>query len=436
MENRDALDSFAHIADYFLLNNRDIYFRADDSIIRVQAGQPRFIRRSRGYVPLPVSLNQKIPKILGCGAGLKNTICLTRNQDAFLSQHIGDLDNVMNVNYFKETIDHVTQIFDIQPDIIAHDLHPGYHSTGYATAQKGLKKIGVQHHHAHAVSCMAENELDENVIAITLDGTGYGTDGHIWGGEILLCNPQEFTRKAHLSYIWMPGGDAAVLEPWRMAASVLFHAFGIDFLSLDIPYIKQIEAEKLSFICQMMEKKVNSPLTSSAGRLFDAIASLLCVRHKISYESQAAMELESIADKSLMADGLKEKGFTDEIYGFDIVQSKNPGNNDLFEIDMMTCIRQITADIEQKKSAATIGFKFHQTLSAAFTKAAVIVSQKTGIEKIVLSGGVFNNDIILNQMIRRLTEKEFRVYTHTKVPTGDGGICLGQAVVAAALEGR
>nr|MBC8438083.1 carbamoyltransferase HypF [Candidatus Desulfobacula maris] len=298
IENEEALDSFSHIADYFLMHNRDIYFRADDSIVRFQAGKPRFIRRSRGYAPLPVSLNQKMPKILGCGAGLKNTICLTRNNYAFLSQHIGDLDNVRTYDYFQNTIDHVKQIFNIQPDIIACDMHPGYYSTEYAKAQNNVKKIAVQHHHAHAVSCMAENDLDEQVIAITLDGTGYGTDGHIWGGEILLCTQKTFKRKAHLSYIKMPGGDAAVLEPWRMAASVLYQAFGKDFLNLDIPYIKEMEKENLSFVCQMMEKNLNSPLTSSAGRLFDAIASLSCVRHKISYESQAAMELESLADKN------------------------------------------------------------------------------------------------------------------------------------------
>nr|MDA3790403.1 carbamoyltransferase HypF [Desulfobacula sp.] len=436
LENEDALDSFSHIADYFLLHNRDIYFRADDSIITVQAGKPRFIRRSRGYAPLPVVLNKIMPKILGCGAGLKNTICLTRNNYAFLSQHIGDLDNVRTYDYFQNTIDHVKQIFNIQPDIIAYDMHPGYYSTDYAKAQDGVKKIAVQHHHAHAAACMAENDLDEEIIAVTLDGTGYGTDSHIWGGEILLCTQKNFKRKAHLSYIKMPGGDAAVLEPWRMAASVLYQAFGNDFLNLDIPYIKEMEKENLSFVCQMMEKNLNSPLTSSAGRLFDAIASLLCVRHKISYESQAAMELESIADKNLIEDVLTKDVSIDEVYGFDIVQNKTNGDDDLFEIVMMTCVRQIVADLRQNKSIGSISSKFHHTLVAAFTQATFRVSKETGIQKIVLSGGVFNNDIILNQMIRTLEEKNLKVYTHTKVPTGDGGICLGQAVVAAALQGN
>ena len=426
IDNEEALDAFSHIADYFLLHNREICFRADDSIARIQAGKTRFIRRSRGYAPLPVAMNNPMPKILGCGAGLKNTVCLTRKNDVFLSQHIGDLDNIKVYDFYQNSIDHLKQIFDIQPGIIAHDLHPGYMSTGYAMAQKSIKKIGVQHHHAHAVACMAENNLDEPVIAITLDGTGYGTDGHIWGGEILVCTQKGFKRNAHLSYMRMPGGDAAVLEPWRMAASLLYQAFGNDFLSLDIPFIKQMDKEKLFFICQMMEKNLNSPLTSSAGRVFDAIASLLCIRHKISHESQAAMELEAVADEDP----------AEKAYGFDLVENKKEGSIGAFQINLEACIRQIVADLRQGVTNGCISSKFHHTLVQAFLAAAMIVSKKTGIKKTVLSGGVFNNDIILNRMIHSLEENDLKVYTHTKVPTGDGGICLGQAVVAAALEGN
>ena len=431
IDNEDALDAFSHIADYFLLHNRDIYFRADDSIVRVQAGKTRFIRRSRGYAPLPIFLNRKMPKILGCGGGLKSAVCLTRDNYVFLSQHIGDLDNVRVYDFFKDSINHLEQILDIQPDIIAYDMHPGYMSTDYAKARKNVKKVAVQHHHAHAVACMAENDLDEQVIAITLDGTGYGTDGHIWGGEILLCTQKEFKRQAHLSYLKMPGGDAAVLEPWRMAASALYQVFGNDLLDLDIPYIKQMEKENLSFVCQMMEKNLNSPLTSSAGRLFDAVASLVCIRHRISHESQAAMELEAVADKNAMDDFPAGNG-----YGFDLVQSENQGKDGLFEINMMACIRQIVRDLRQGISPAGISSKFHHTLVKAFAAATDRVSKETGIKKVVLSGGVFNNDIILCRMIRILEENHLKVYTHTKVPAGDGGISLGQAVIAAALEGN
>ncbi|MDA3788633.1 MAG: carbamoyltransferase HypF, partial [Desulfobacula sp.] len=229
-------------------------------------------------------------------------------------------------------------------------------------------------------------------------------------------------------YIRMPGGDAAVLEPWRMAASILYQAFGKNFLSLDIPYIKEMEKEKLSFVCQMMEKNINSPLASSAGRLFDAIASLLCIRHKISHESQAAMELEAFAGKYRPANVP-----ADDIYGFDILQNKTKDGDDLFIIDMMPCVRQIVEDKKQDKPVSSISSKFHHTLARAFSTAAIKVSKETNIKKIVLSGGVFNNDIILNQMIKLLEGNSLKVYTHTKVPTGDGGICLGQAMVAAAF---
>ncbi len=426
IENDDALAAFSHIADYFLLHNRDIFFRADDSILRVQAGKPRFIRRSRGYAPLPVVLNKEVPSILGCGAGLKSTICLTRNHDVFLSQHIGDLENVKVYSFFQNSIDHLKQLFDIQPDIVAYDMHPGYMSTEYALAQNTPEKIAVQHHHAHAVSCMAENNLDEKTIAITLDGTGYGTDGHIWGGEILLCTQKNFKRKAQLSYIRMPGGDAAVLEPWRMAASVLYQVFGNAFLNLDIPYMNEMDKGKLSFLCQMMEKNLNAPLTSSAGRLFDAVSSLLCICHVISHESQAAMELEA------KADGIP----LEEPYKFEMIEHKSDDRIPLRTIDMMPCIKQIVTDIKKNVSVNKISSKFHHTLVDAFAAAALCISKETGVGKIVLSGGVFNNDIILRTMIRTLEQNGLKVYTHTKIPTGDGGIAFGQAVVAAALRGN
>ncbi len=425
IDNQDALDAFCHIADYFLLHNRDIYFRADDSIMRIQAGQERFVRRSRGYAPLPVSLNKKLPPVLGCGAGLKNTVCLTRGNDVFISQHIGDLENIKSESYYKSSIEHLKRIFDIQPKIVAHDMHPGYMSTSYADAQNGVKKVAVQHHHAHAVSCMAENNLDEKVIAVTLDGTGYGTDGRIWGGEILLATPKDFLRKAHLSYLHMPGGDKAVLEPWRMAVSVLFSCFGKEFLDLDIPFVRQIGKKKLNIVCQMIEKQLNSPLTSSAGRLFDAVASVLCLRHEISHESQAAMELEAIAA------GVGDNELDGPAYDFNIRAGETEG---LLEIDMLPCIEQIVKDMQSDLSESVISLKFHHTMVEAFTDAVVRIKKESGIKKAVLSGGVFNNDIVLNQMIARLENKGFEVYTHSKVPTGDGGICLGQVAAAAAME--
>ncbi len=426
IDNDDALSAFSHIAEFFLLHNRDICFRADDSIARIQKGRSRFIRRSRGYAPLPVFYDKTLPPILACGAGLKNTICLTRGNTLFLSQHIGDLSNVKINDFFSDSIDHLKRILDIEPQMIAHDLHPGMASTQYAenqAAKNSIETIGVQHHHAHAVACMAENHLQDEVIAITLDGTGLGSDGHIWGGEILVSSLSSFERAAHLSYVEMPGGDAAVLEPWRMAASLLFAAFGEKIWDLDIPYMSQIDTAKLSFITQMIEKKLNTPMTSSCGRMFDAVSSLLGVRHEISHEGQAAMELEAMAESNETIKG----------YGYDLVD--NP-DSPMFEIRLLPCIRQIVQDLGAGINVAVISMKFHQTLVDAFSKSVEKVSKRTGIHKVVLSGGVFNNDILFTRMIEALEQNGLTVYTHSKVPTGDGGISFGQAIAAAAIKGK
>ncbi len=452
VDNQDALDAFSHIADYFLLHNRDIYFRADDSIVRIQAQKSRFVRRSRGYAPLPVQLNRSLPPVLGCGAGLKNTICITRGNQAFLSQHIGDMENYKIYEFFSHTIAHFTKILDTTPKIVAHDLHPGYMSTKFAAqygadreqiatgsgdpsvsrvpAQTRIPLVGVQHHHAHAVSCMAENNLDEPVIAITLDGTGYGTDGHIWGGEILAATCETFQRKAHLGYVPMPGGDAAVLAPWRMAAAVLYTATGSSFLDLDMPYIRQMDRKKLAFVCRMMEKQINCPKTSSCGRLFDAVTSLLCIRHTISHESQAAMALETEARKDT---GKKPA----DPYAFSLDRTmSNAADDPEYIIDMMPCIKDIVADIAGQVTASVISSRFHRTIVAAFAAAAEKIAGSAGLGKVVLSGGVFHNDIILTDMIQALEEKGLAVFSHSLVPTGDGGISLGQVVAAGARMGQ
>ena len=466
IDNGDALDAFSHIADFFLFHNRDIYFRADDSIVRVQAEHSRFIRRSRGYAPLPLDLDlifeKDLPSILGCGAEMKSTISLTKQSSIFLSQHIGEMNNQKVNVFYNKSIDHLKKILDVEPEIIAHDMHPLYMSTQYAKtlARTGKKCFAVQHHHAHAVSCMAENNLKSKVIAITLDGTGYGTDGNIWGGEILLCTHKNFIRKANLSYLPMPGGDKAILEPWRMAASVLFKTFGKDFLDLDLQYIKEMDSQKLGIIVQMIQKKINSPLTSSAGRLFDAVSSLLCLRHVISHESQAAMELEAVATKLCIntiagSNHNSDSGANAKIkhgdklkydqtsYTFSILEQQNTSSNILnsgkyFEIDLMPSIREIVDDLisrafnQNKISKNLISKRFHQTLITAFADTARIIALETSIDTVVLSGGVFNNNLILTGMIKELEKNNLTVFTHTKVPTGDGGISLGQVVSAGA----
>ena len=427
IDNADALDAFPHIADYFLLHNRDIYFRADDSITKIQQKKLRFLRRSRGYAPLPVDItpptDDKVANILGCGAGMKSTICLTRDRYAFLSPHIGDLESIQVQNFYKKTIAHMQKILDIRPMHVAHDLHPGYFSTQFAKqlGAQGVPLTGVQHHHAHALSCMAENHLDGEVIALTLDGTGLGTDGHIWGGEVLTCSYSGFERRARLDYLPMPGGDAAVTSPWRMAVALLYKVYGSKIMDLEIPFVRSLDRSKLAFLLQMMDRQINTPLTSSTGRLFDAVSALLMICHEISYDSQAAIALEAAADMETWAD---------TAYPFEIT----PGDDGCRIINISPGIRQMVTDVKKSVPRGKIAARFHLTLSHMMVAAVARVGQETGLGQIVLSGGVFNNDMIFSQISRLLKAKGYQVYTHSIVPCGDGGIALGQAMAAAALQ--
>jgi hydrogenase maturation protein HypF len=291
--NLEAIERLTGLADYFLVHNREILCRADDSVVRASGGRVRHLRRSRGYVPVPVFLNRELPRVLAVGGELKNTICLTKGRHAFLSQHIGDLENLESHCFFAEAIEHLEQVLEIEPEIIAYDLHPDYFATRWALAQKGLARVGVQHHHAHIASCMAENHLEGKVIGIALDGTGYGTDGNVWGGEVLLADYESFERAAHFAYVRMPGGTAAIQEPWRMAVSYLFQHFGTDFWNLPIDLVRQLDRRRTELLIKMVERGVNSPLTSSCGRLFDAVAALAGIRQRVTYEAQAAIELEA-----------------------------------------------------------------------------------------------------------------------------------------------
>jgi len=427
IDNADALDAFAHIADYFLLHNRDIYFRADDSIARIQQGTVRFLRRSRGYAPLPVDIRPPADEgpanILGCGAGMKSAICLTRDRYAFLSPHIGDLASVQAHNFYKATIEHMQKILDIRPVCAAHDLHPGYFSTRFAKmlGRQGLPLVGVQHHHAHALACMAENHLDGTVLALTLDGTGLGTDGHIWGGEVLTCTYAGFERRARLDYLPMPGGDAAVTSPWRMAVSLLYKVYGPGIEDLDLPFVQTLDKTRLGFLIQMMDRQVNSPLTSSAGRLFDAVSALLMICRESSYDSQAAMALEAVADF---------EGSGSTAYPFGMAT----GADGCWVMDPGPWVGQMVADITNHMPRGRIAARFHLTLCDMMVDAAVRVGRETGLDRVVLSGGVFNNDTVFSRIRRMLEARGFRVFTHSIVPCGDGGIALGQAMAAAALQ--
>jgi len=419
-KNKEAFEKLHNIADYFLITNREIVHPLDDSVVKHISGAPLFIRRSRGYVPAPLFLKKNIPQILACGGDLKSVICLTKNNNAFLSRYIGNIENPEVFTLYHETIKHMQTLFNIEPEIIAHDFHPGYLSTGfakkYAKENPGILRIPVWHHHAHVAACMAENMIEDPVIGFAMDGTGYGVDGQIWGGEVLIAETDRFQRGAHLKYIPMPGAAAAVKEPWRMGISYLYHAFGEDIYDLDIPFLQKIEEKKIKTLIQMISAKINSPLTSGMGRLFDAVAAITGIRNNITYTGQAAMELEAVSD-----------GHNKQLYkyGWD--------NNEIISIDMGPLIRGVVSDIKKRVDTSVIGGKFHNTLIRMLADLCVTMKKRTGLNRVVLSGGVFLNKILSTGLTNALKDNGFEVFTHHLTPAGDGGLALGQAVVAAAL---
>ncbi len=369
IDNDDAFERLADIADAFLIHNRDIYLRSDDSIVRHTAGHTRYIRRSRGFVPIPVFLNHPIPSILACGAELKNTVCITKGDKAFISQHIGDLENLATLDFFELTVAHLQRILEISPEMIACDMHPDYLSTQYAREQQRLPTVEVQHHHAHIVSCMAEHQLDGEVIGLSFDGTGYGADGAIWGGEVLVAEARHFERAAHLAYVPMPGGTAAIKEPWRMAISYLYDAYGDNFRDLALPVLAQTDPQKRKIILEMMIKGVNSPPTSSLGRLFDGVAAITAIRRQVNFEGQAAMELEMLT----VGDGRS-------IYDIEEAAA------DPSVILPAPIIRGVVRDIQNGLSTAEIGAKFHRTIVALFAEVCTSVRKESELNRVVLSG--------------------------------------------------
>jgi hydrogenase maturation protein HypF len=417
IDNTEAFERLAAIADYFLMHDRDILLRSDDSIVRIAADSPRMLRRSRGYVPVPVFLRRKLPVILACGAELKNTVCITRGEQAFVSQHIGDLENLTTLGFFEEVITHMQRILAVRPELMAHDQHPDYLSTRYAHEQDALPTVAVQHHHAHIVSAMAENRITGPVIGLAFDGTGYGSDGHIWGGEVLVADEVAFERRAHLDYVAMPGSAAAIKAPWRMAIAYLHRIYGDDWTAVDLPLCRRITSEQKDTVTAMINKKLNTPLTSSLGRLFDAVAALLDLRMHVAYEGQAAMELEMAA----AADDSK-------IYDFRWT------GDDVLAIDPDPIIEAVVADYQNKISPAIVSARFHRTLVALFIDVCRHLRSVTSLERVVLSGGVFQNQMLLEGLSQGLGQAGFKVFSHNLVPTNDGGIALGQAVAAAAIS--
>lgn len=415
IENREAVKRLAGIADYFLLHDRDIYLRSDDSIVRQVAGRSRQIRRSRGYVPVPVFLKQKRPAVMALGAELKNTVCLLKGNQAFMGQHVGDLENMATYGFFQETIRHLKRILDISPEIIACDLHPDYLSTRYALEQQDHPVVRVQHHHAHIASCLAENRVDGPVIGLSFDGTGYGEDGTVWGGEILVADARGYERAAHLAAVPMPGAAAAVKEPWRMTVAYLMATFGERFREQDIPFVHGLDPVRREAMAKLATTGVNSPMTSSLGRLFDGVAALVGLRQRVAYEGQAAMELEMAADTSPA--GRYEWAWSD-----------TPVPQLRFE----PLVEGIVSDLEKAVPVGVISRRFHDTLVGAFGEICIRIGRERGINQAALSGGVFQNALLLTAMIPELEALGFEVYTHRLVPANDGGIALGQAVSAAA----
>ena len=413
--NDEAVRRLQKLADCFLVHNREILLRCDDSVTRVSGGRSRQLRRSRGFVPVPVFLSEEVPSVLAVGGELKNTICLTKGRHAFLSQHIGDLENAESYSFFEEAIEHLQRILEITPVAIAYDLHPSYFSTGWALAQSGLPQIGVQHHHAHIASCMAENHLDGQVIGIALDGTGYGTDGRIWGGEVLLADYSGFERAAHLAYVPLPGGEAAIREPWRMAVAYLVRHFGCDFVR-GLPLVADVPPKNLNVLFRMMEQGINSPLTSSCGRLFDAVAALAGIRHRVNYEAQAAIELEmAIANSS-----------DESAYPFELVPE-----GEGWTIDTRGLFEALLRDLGRDVSLADISRRFHNGLVEVLAELASRLREKSGLQRVCLSGGTFQNAYLFERVCERMGKENFRVFSHGEVPAGDGGLSLGQALVAA-----
>lgn len=408
IDNQEALDILGPATDAVVLNNRDIHNRTDDSVLRIMNEKPRLIRRSRSYVPRPVSLNMDADGIFACGAELVNCFCIGKDKQAILSQHIGDLKNAETLSFYTESAERFTKLFRQETRLMVHDLHPDYLSSRYAH-DSGLPTMAVQHHHAHIASCMLEHGLDEPVIGIALDGVGLGNDGNIWGGEFMICKREDFERRHWFEYVPMPGGDMATREPWRMALSYLLHTFGNDYPSL--PFLADIPDTSVSMVGQAIEKGINAPLTSSTGRLFDAAAALCGLCNISSFHAEAPMRLEGA-----IAPG--ESGS----YPFRIEES----------ISTKGIIRGICGDIMNDIPVPLIAARFHNSVINIIFAAAEQMSASTGIRKVVLSGGSFQNKYLLECLENGFAERKLRCYSPLDFPANDGSIALGQLAIAAA----
>jgi hydrogenase maturation protein HypF len=425
IDNEEAQTRLGGIADAFLLHDREILQRCDDSVAAVVDGAPQLIRRARGFVPLAVELPFDAPPMLAVGGHLKNVFALARGRLVYQSQHLGDLENLTGLEFFRESLDHLMRAFEIKPEIVVHDLHPGYLSTEWAkewARERGLKLVAVQHHHAHIAGCMAEHGLEGPVIGLALDGTGYGTDGKIWGGEVLVCRRESFERFAHLDYVPMPGGEAAIKEPWRMALGALYAA-GFDVASDEILGLLGAKKTDAQLLVRMIERGVNAPLTSSLGRLFDAAAAVVLGRCAVDYEAQAAIELEGIAVDEPDLDA----GYEIELVGGDWAA------HEPIRISAVSLWHALVEDVRAGVSKARIAAQFHAGVAAGFVRAAARARAATGIAQVALSGGCLHNRRLARLLRVGLEAVGFEVFQHRQVSPGDGGLSYGQIAVAAAM---
>ncbi|HUH97066.1 MAG TPA: Sua5/YciO/YrdC/YwlC family protein, partial [Anaerolineales bacterium] len=413
-DNEEARQGLSSLADVFLMHDRDIHVRCDDSVVRVLEKEIYPLRRSRGYAPFPVKLPWEAPPLLAAGPELKNTFCITNRNYAFLSHHIGDLENYETLRSLEQGVEHFERLFRVRPEAIAYDLHPNYLATRYAlerAARENLPAFGIQHHHAHIAACMAEHGLDgsQPVIGLSFDGTGYGEDGAIWGGEFLVADYRSYQRPFHLAYFPLPGGDASIRKPARTALALLW-SLGLGWEG-SLPPVVEFQEEERQLLRAQLEKRINTPMTSSLGRLFDAAAALAGVRQAVNYEGQAAIEFEALADPD-------EAG----IYSFELEQD---------QVNVGSGIASLLGDVRAGIPASKISARFHNGLAEMIQTTIRKMNRDTGIRRVALSGGVWQNLTLIGRTLSLLRADGFTVYLHRQVPTNDGGLALGQAIIAA-----
>ncbi len=416
-DNAEAHEKLSDLADLVVTHDRDIFMRADDSVVRVFESAPRVLRRARGYAPEAIALGHDVGEVLATGPELKNTFCLTRGRYAVMSQHIGDMENLDTLGFYEETLRNLQSVYQIKPRLIAHDLHPDYLTTRWAMDREE-PKLAVQHHHAHIASCMAENHVNGQVIGVAFDGTGYGTDGQVWGGEFLVCDYMGFERQAHLEYVPLPGGDRAARQGWRMAAAFLRGAFGPDYRRLPLPCWDAAPESTWAVIDHLIAKPAIR--TSSAGRMFDAVAAICGISAESNYEGESAMLLEAAA--------WEEPEYSyEKKYDFLLKKEVVP-----WEISTGTALAEIARDVASGCGTGVISACFHAAVARMIEAVCVEIRQRRGVDRVCLSGGTFQNRLLLKASVGLLRARGFEVLLHSRVPPNDGGVSLGQAVIAAA----